>query len=90
MEYWLVPVIATYTGNGTGSPAFDINVKFVGSDNRTYDERCGVIPAPLADVGELYEGGVAEGNVCVAVPAGADGLWTLATGFNDPAFFNSA
>jgi hypothetical protein len=89
MEYWLVPVTATYTGNDTGSPSFDVNVEFVGSDNRTYNERCGVIPAPLGDVGELYKGGVAEGNICVAVPAGADGLWTVSTGFGDPAFFDA-
>jgi hypothetical protein len=89
LENWLVLVTATYTGNDTGSPSFDINVEFVGSDNRTYDERCGVIPTPLDDVGELYKGGVAEGNICVAVPAGADGLWMLSTGFGDPAFFDA-
>ena len=52
-----------------------------GFDNRTYDESCGVIPTPLSDVGDLCKGGSAKGNVCVAVPAGADGLWTLTTGF---------
>ena len=88
MEYWMVPVTATYKGDDTGNTAFEISVKFVGSDNRTYDDRCGVIPTPLEDVGELYKGGVAEGNVCVAVPAGADGLWTVSTGFGGkPVFF---
>ena len=52
MEYWVVPVTATYTGDDTGNTAFNISVKFVGSDNRTYDNRCGVIPAPLDDVGD--------------------------------------
>lgn len=88
MEYWVVPVRATYTGSDTGNPTWDITVQFVGSDNRTYSDYCGVIPDPLSDIGELYAGGVAEGNVCVAVPAGADGLWTLKTGFiGDPIFF---
>jgi hypothetical protein len=42
----------------------------------------------LDDVGELYKGGVAEGNVCVAIPAGAEGLWTVSTGFDGkPVFF---
>jgi hypothetical protein len=60
----------------------------VGSDNRTYSDSCGVIPNPLSDIGDLYPGGVAEGNVCVTVPAGADGLWTVETGFvGDPVFF---
>jgi hypothetical protein len=88
MEFWIVPVTATYTGNKTGNPTFGITVKFVGSDNRTYDGHCGVIPDPLTDVGDLYNGGVAKGNTCVAVPAGASGLWTVSTGFaSTPVFF---
>jgi hypothetical protein len=87
MEYWIVPVTATYTGDKTGNVQFDISVKFVGSDNRTYDDSCGVIPNPLSDVGALYKGGSAQGNVCVAVPSGADGLWSVSTGFGDPVFF---
>jgi hypothetical protein len=88
MEYWIVPITATYTGNQTGNPTFGITVKFVGSDNRTYDEYCGVIPDPVNDVGDLYKGGVAKGNKCVAVPAGANGLWTVSTGFGGkPVFF---
>lgn len=88
MQYWIVPVTASYTGDGTGSVWVDITVKFVGSDNRTYGDRCGVIPDPIDEVGDLYKGGVAEGNTCVAVPAGANGLWTVSTGFvGDPVFF---
>ena len=87
MQFWIVPVTATYLGEKTGNLAFGITVKFVGTDNRTYNDACGVIPDPLNQVGDLYKGGVANGNVCVAVPAGADGLWTLTTGFGDPAFF---
>lgn len=90
MEYWIVPVNVTYKGDRTGSTAFDISVKFVGSDNRTYDDYCGVIPNPLTDVGELYRGGQAEGNVCVAVPANAQGLWSVKTGIiGNPVFFGS-
>lgn len=88
MQYWIVPISATYTGDKTGNPTFGISVKFVGSDNRTYDGHCGVIPDPLTDVGDLYKGGVAKGNTCVAVPAGANGLWTVSTGFvGKPVFF---
>ena len=43
--------------------SFDIAVKFVGSDNRTYGDDCGVIPNPLNHVGALYNGGSAQGNV---------------------------
>jgi hypothetical protein len=89
MEYWIVPVKATYTGDETGNLAFGISVKFVGSDNRTYEDRCGVLPNPLDDIGDLYSGGTASGNICVAVPTGADGLWAVATGFGDPVFFTA-
>ncbi|PWQ89297.1 hypothetical protein DKX15_14785 [Enterococcus faecium] len=83
-----MPVRATYIGDKTGNATFGIRVKFVGSDNRTYEDSCGVIPNPLSDFGDLYTGGVAEGNACVAVPAGADGLWTVQSGFiGDPVFF---
>lgn len=90
MEFWMVPVTAEYTGNATGNVQFGVTVKFVGSDNRTYGDSCGVIPNPLSDVGDLYKDGVANGNTCVAVPAGADGLWTVSTGFiGTPAFFTA-
>ena len=90
MDYWIVPITATYTGNNTGNPMFGITVKFVGSDNRTYDGYCGVIPDPVNDVGDLYKGGVAKGNKCVTVPAGANGLWTVSTGFGgNPVFFGA-
>ncbi len=88
MEYWMVPVTATYTGSDTGHAGFGITVAFVGADNRTYSDRCGVIPDDISDVGALYKGGEAKGNVCVAIPAGADGLWSVSTGFvGQPVFF---
>jgi hypothetical protein len=90
MEFWIVPVTAVYTGDATGNLAFGLTVKFVGSDNRTYGDRCGVIPNSLSDVGDLYKDGVAKGNTCVAVPAGADGLWAASTGFIGPPVFFAA
>lgn len=91
MEFWIVPVTATYTGNDTGLAWTDLTVKFVGSDNKTYSDSCGVIPDNLNDVDEVYPGGIAEGNVCVAVPAGADGLWSVSAGFTgNPSFFTTS
>lgn len=86
-EFYLVPVTATYIGDESGFAWLDLRVKFVGADGVTYEDRCGVIPDDLDDVGELYEGGVAEGNTCVVVPEGAEGLWTLTAGWSDPVFF---
>ena len=87
VSFWIVPVTATYTGAESGRAWTDLTVQFVGSDARTYSDNCGVIPGSLTDVDELYTGGVAEGNVCVAVPSGADGLWTLAADWGEPIFF---
>ncbi|RZL20712.1 MAG: hypothetical protein EOP31_31150 [Rhodococcus sp. (in: high G+C Gram-positive bacteria)] len=90
MEFWIVPVTATYTGDDTGTAWIDLRIKFVGSDNKAYGDRCGVIPDDLSDVDEVYPGGIAEGNTCVAVPAGADGLWSVSAGFTgSPSFFTT-
>jgi hypothetical protein len=89
LEFWIVPLTATYQGSTSGIPWLDLSVKFVGDDSVTYDGYCGVIPNDIQDVGELYAGGVADGNTCVAVPAGAPGLWTVTTGWGDPEFFSA-
>ncbi|TGJ97552.1 hypothetical protein DLJ96_06270 [Actinotalea fermentans ATCC 43279 = JCM 9966 = DSM 3133] len=89
LEFWIVPLTATYQGATSGTPWLDLSVKFVGDDAVTYEGYCGVIPNNIQDVGELYAGGVAEGNACVAVPAGAPGLWTVTTGWGEPAFFTA-
>lgn len=91
MEFWIVPVTATYTGDDTGTAWVDLTIKFVGSDNKAYSDRCGVIPDSLDDVDQVYPGGIAEGNTCVAVPAGADGLWSVSAGFTGkPSFFTTS
>lgn len=90
MEYYIVAVTATYNGDETGLPWIDLEFAFVGDDNRTYSDHCGVIPNDLSEVDELYAGGTAEGNICIAVPEGASGLWTLSTLFGEPVFFTSS
>jgi hypothetical protein len=88
MEYWIVPVTATYTGTDSGHAGTELGVGFVGSDARTYSDMCGVVPDDLWDVDQVYGGGTATGNVCVVVPAGAHGLWTVTPGWSaEPVFF---
>lgn len=87
MEYWIVPVHAVYTGSQSGLAWVELDFAFVGNDARTYEDTCGVIPGDLFEIGELYTGGVADGNTCVTVPAGAPGLWTVAPRWGDPVFF---
>lgn len=89
-EYWILPITATYTGDDTGEPML-ITTAFVSADGHTYDEGnsdCGVIPDPLDAAGELYADASATGNVCLEVPAGADGLWSISADILDePVFF---
>jgi hypothetical protein len=89
MEYWIVPVTATYLGAGTESAFLDVTVQFVGADDETYPDACGVIPDPLSDVEDVSSGEVARGNVCVEVPQGADGLWRVHSGRAHPIFFDA-
>ncbi len=66
-QFYMVRVEVTYTGSGSGDPGFDLNFQSVGDRNQGYDissADCGVVPEQGYEVGELFEGGAAEFNVC--------------------------
>src|SRR5690625_2103749 len=91
-EFWILPLAATYVGEDSGRPGLEITVKFVSDEGHTfntYDPGCGVIPDDLDDVDDIYNGATAEGNTCVAVHEGANGLWTVEALFGDPVFFQA-
>lgn len=89
MEFWMLPVSVTYTGDETGDPFWDLDFGFVSEDGRTHDDDCGVLPDELMDVGEMYPDAEASANICLEVPEGAPGLWTVAATFTDPVFFSA-
>ena len=77
-EYWIVPVTATYFGPSsqvTASGAVDLG--FVGDGGVVADGQCGAVPDALVGTGIIGTDDTVSGNVCLAVPAGAAGLWTL-------------
>ncbi|WP_426311239.1 hypothetical protein [Cellulosimicrobium sp. E-16] len=77
-EYWIVPVTATYYGPSSQVSAWGaIDVGFVGDDGVHEDGQCGAVPDALVGAGLVGTDDTVSGNVCVAVPAGAPGLWTL-------------
>lgn len=77
-EYWIVPVTATYYGPSSQVSAWGaIDVGFVGDDGVHVDGQCGAVPDALVGTGLVGTDDTVSGNVCVAVPAGAPGLWTL-------------
>src|SRR5690554_4226239 len=77
----MVEVTTTYRGSDSKRPGSALAFKFLGGDGVTYDDwwGCGVIPDSLSDVGEMFPGASASGNVCAVVPEEAlDGaVWIV-------------
>lgn len=85
----MLPVSATYLGPETGS-TWEIGVKYVAADGRSFEQSYNVIPDDLSNVSELYTGGVGTGNLLFEVPADAisGGTWAIEAGFlSDTMFF---
>lgn len=77
-EYWIVPVTATYYGPSSQVSAWGaLELGFVGDDGVQADGQCGAVPDALVGTGLVGTDDTVSGNVCLAVPAGAPGLWTL-------------
>jgi hypothetical protein len=72
-QYVLVDVTAEYTGSEEGDPWIDLSVNFVGSDARQYDSSTctASLETGAFDVPTLENGGTADYQLCMDVPAGA-------------------
>ncbi len=84
-RFVMVEVTTTYNGDDSGTPWIDLRFRFMGADGNTHDEgECGVIPDPLFDVGEMFPGATASGNVCVSVPVDQieGGAWIVEATFS--------
>ena len=93
-QFALLPVSATYLGEETGMAAWDLDFAFVsaaGTTHKPFDVSV-VIPDDLGSLNELYNGGVAEGNIAIAIPSEAanQGTWRIGTSWGDAAAFFSA
>jgi hypothetical protein len=88
-QYVILPLDVTYVGEDSATPWVDIRVSFVGSDGITYDESFVVAPAQLTDVGAMFNGANAQGNLVFEVPSDVieGGTWSISTIFGDPIFF---
>lgn len=88
--YVMVPVTIKNVGSEDAVvPWIAFTVKYVAADGRSFDEASVVIPGELMDVGDLYEGGVGEGNMAFAIPTdaqGEGGQWAVEYGWSDPVF----
>lgn len=66
-QYFMARVSATYIGDGSGNPAFELDYQTVGASSSSYtpfNNTCGVVPDDLSSVTEQFRGGSAEFNVC--------------------------
>lgn len=70
-QYVLVTIDVVYSGTEEGDPWLDLNPKFVGSDNRQYDQAACVLDLQDSSVPTLENGGAAQYEVCMDVPAAA-------------------
>jgi hypothetical protein len=94
-QFAMFDVSVTFHGPGTGSAWLDLSWAIVGSRGNAFEEgleySCGVLPDDLDNVGDLYAGATARGNVCFAVESDqfAGSTIRLQTGFLDDneAFF---
>lgn len=74
----IVPVSATYSGEGNAVVTSDVNFGYVSATGETYPaDPLGPLGAdPLMDVGPVFDGGTAQGNLMFVVPESSDpGVW---------------
>lgn len=72
-QYVLLTLDVVYNGNEEGDPWLDLRPNFVGSDSRQYDESTclAVLDLQGTSVPTLENGGAAQYEVCMDVPAAA-------------------
>ena len=87
-QYVLVPVTVTYVGDQSGTPWLDIDIAFVSAAGTTHEETFAVIPNPLNDIAEMYNGATATGNLLVMAPSAdiEQGTWAISPLFGTPYF----
>jgi len=86
--YVLVPVTITNVGSAEAViPWLAVDIAYVAPDGRSYDRASAVIPGNINDIGDLYEGGSATGNLAFVLPTTAQGgVWAVSNGWSDPVF----
>ncbi|OLT49533.1 hypothetical protein [Cellulosimicrobium sp. CUA-896] len=91
-EYWVVPVAAYFWGDGSASVENGeaVRLTFVDTTGVEHTATCGAVPGELVTTGAVTWETTLVGSLCVAVPAGADGVWRLAPGDVPPVHLEAA
>lgn len=81
-SFVMVPVTFTHLVAAPMQPWVDTDFDFIGSNGVAYShyensQSCGVLPNDAYDIGDMYRGATAAGNVCAVVPTSviAGGVW---------------
>jgi hypothetical protein len=85
-SYVMVPVTFTRLGSTPEQPWWDTRLNFIGSNGVAYSnlensQTCGVLPNAAMNIGDMYRGATATGNMCAVVPTSviAGGVWRAET-----------
>lgn len=78
-EYVLVDVFGCYFGTDSSTTWLDIDVEFIGSDGRTYDDGGNVMPDDIMDAGTVYPDGCTWFTAGALVPSAVvdGGVWAV-------------
>ncbi|HEX3090669.1 MAG TPA: hypothetical protein VHQ23_18590, partial [Ilumatobacteraceae bacterium] len=92
--FTLVTVALGYFGLEDPKTTFETTISAVGASNVELVGSCGVVPQELSNFGDVFSGGVVQGNICfVTTPEDAASLQVYGTsGFfgGDPVFIDAS
>ncbi|KQO98117.1 hypothetical protein ASF30_08455 [Leifsonia sp. Leaf264] len=95
-QWATLPLHLTYIGEGSSTPGYDIQVKFVGADGNTYETynelASGYIEGDLDSTTEMFTGASTDASVLILIPS-ADaekGTWAISPLFGDEPYFFKA
>ncbi|MEL4317928.1 DUF4190 domain-containing protein [Leifsonia sp. YIM 134122] len=95
-QWATLPLHLTYIGEGSSTPGYDIQVKFVGADGKTYETynelASGYIEGDLDSTTEMFTGASTDATVLILIPS-ADaekGTWAISPLFGDEPYFFKA
>ncbi|WP_265520837.1 hypothetical protein [Oerskovia flava] len=90
-EYWVVPVAAySWSDDAALTEDESVRLSFLDATGTEHTASCGTVPGELVTTGRIRDETTVVGSLCVAVPAGADGVWRLTLGTAGPVHLASA
>ncbi|MGP7959700.1 hypothetical protein ACTVCO_02665 [Sanguibacter sp. A247] len=85
-DYVLVDVFGCFYGSGSSVTWVDLDVEFIGSDGRTYDDGYNLIPNDIDGAGTVYTNGCTTFTAGALVPSNviSGGIWVVTDSVHYP------